>query len=199
MKKVFQNDWFVLIPLLALLTAQTMHTIYVFQAVSHYPQAWFAWCYAIGIEMAILICVARGWLWVSGGYAVATLATNLLYEFAPDSVLSGILLSVLLSVTIAIYSHLFYQNTKRKEAAKESAVTASNGAVTANMIRLMNPYECPACGERKQSAKSLNGHISGHKQKDQWHPDEYPNDWEKQNALNSQELETKINSLPYVG
>jgi len=93
----------------------------------------------------------------------------------------------MLSGTIFSFSHLFYfkkEADNRNGSAGEPQDTAEARQLTAALdagIRFEpQPYLCPGCGEPFTSTKKLNGHISGHKQKDEWFPENY-GDWEAEN------------------
>lgn len=187
MKKFILNEAFGIAALTILLIPQIAHTVFVFKVNSHYGDPWFAWCYAIGVDLAILIFTVRGWIKTAIVYFIGTLAHNLVYQFWPESVWSSILLSVMLSATIFSFSHLFY--FKDKDLEPESPNTEPlHGAEIKRILaaRLAGvhfepqPYLCPECGEPFSSNKKLNGHISGHKQKDDWQPENY-DEWELSN------------------
>ena len=178
MRKFILNEFFGIVALIILLIPQVAHTVYVFKVNSQYDQPWFSWCYAIGVDLAILIFTVKGWIRTAVVYAIGTLAQNLVYQFWPETVWSAILLSVMLSGTLFSFSHLFY--------FRESTDSANSEAFTENALRLTTaiekgihfepqPYVCPTCGDSFSSAKKLNGHISGHKQKGEWDESKYPN------------------------
>ncbi|MBL4575806.1 MAG: hypothetical protein JKY51_06880 [Opitutaceae bacterium] len=199
MRKFIINEAFGILALAILLIPQIAHTVYVFKVNSHYPDPWFAWCYAIGVDLAILIFTVKGWIRTAILYFLGTLAHNLVYQFLPESVWSAILICIMLSGTIFSFSHLFYF----KQKAEESDDTANGSQITAEVKQVSaaldagirfepQPYLCPNCGESFINTKKLNGHISGHKQKDEWHPGNY-GDWEKEN----QERATVVNQIQF--
>ncbi|MDN5201154.1 C2H2-type zinc finger protein [Fulvivirgaceae bacterium BMA10] len=182
MKKTYQ---FVgALALVILLVPQVKHTVYIFQNNSQHEDVWFAWCYAIGIDLAILIFTLKGWTWTAVGYLLATLGTNIVYQFFPVGMEAKILLSVLLSVTIFIFSHLY----KKEQEQVEKSTQKNDILDKVNELGIsiqVNPYKCPSCGKGYQTSKELNGHISGHKASkklNDWTPDQY-GDWEKENEL----------------
>lgn len=187
MRKLILNEAFGIIALSVLLIPQIAHTIYVFKINSQYTDPWFGWCYAIGIDLAILIFTVKGWTRTAYAYFAGTLAHNLVYQFYPQSMWSSILICVMLSATIFSFSHLFYH----KDKAVERTETAELPQVSAQVLRLSamldagiciepQPYLCPKCKQAFATSKKLNGHISGHKQKDEWEVENY-GDWEKDN------------------
>ena len=60
MKRLITREWFGIVALTIILIPQVAHTVYVFQANSQYSDPWFAWCYAIGVDLAILIFTVKG-------------------------------------------------------------------------------------------------------------------------------------------
>ena len=187
MRRFIINEAFGILALSILLIPQIAHTVYIFKANSHYDDPWFAWCYAIGVDLAILIFTVKGWIRTAVAYFFGTLAHNLVYQFYPESAWSAVLLCVMLSGTIFSFSHLFYfkeKADKRKDSADEPLATAKGLQVSAALdagIRFEpQPYLCPECGESFINTKKLNGHVSGHKQKSEWFPDKYGN-WELEN------------------
>ncbi len=187
MRKLVINEAFGIIALTILLIPQIAHTVFIFKANSNYADPWFAWCYSIGIDLAILIFTVKGWIRTAILYFLGTLAHNLVYQFWPESLWSAVLISVMLSGTIFSFSHLFYFKEKaeqRNETANKPQLSAQeaqlSAALDAGVSFEAQPYLCPACGQAHGSAKKLNGHISGHKMKEEWHPEKYGN-WKKDN------------------
>jgi hypothetical protein len=187
MRKFIINEAFGILALAILLIPQIAHTVFIFKANSHYPDPWFAWCYAIGVDLAILIFTVRGWIRTAILYFIGTLAHNLVYQFLPESIWSAILICIMLSGTIFSFSHLFYFKKKANEnedTAKDSLLTTEALQVTTALeagIRFEpQPYLCPNCGEAFSNTKKLNGHISGHKQKNEWDNESY-GAWEQEN------------------
>lgn len=186
MKRIITRESFGIIALVIVLIPEIAHTVYVFKENSHYSDPWFSWCYAIGIDVAILIFTVKGWKRTAVAYFIGTLAHNLVYQFWPESMWSSILICVMLSATIFAFSHLFYsksedrladedKNDHQEKEAQRIAEAKRNGV---KVVAL--PYHCPACSEAFINTKKLNGHISGHKQKSEWHPEKYKN-WEEEN------------------
>ncbi len=187
MRKFILNEAFGILALALLLIPQIAHTVYIFERNSHYAHAWFSWCYAVGVDLAILIFTVKGWIKTAVAYFIGTLAHNLVYQFAPNSTLSALLICLMLSATIFSFSHLFFEHKKadqRKPSVIEPQLTANQkrmlAASKAGIRFEAQPYRCPCCGEAFSSTKKLNGHISGHKQKGEWLPEEYA-DWERGN------------------
>lgn len=201
MRKVILNETFGIIALALLLIPQVAHTVYVFKVNSHYDNPWFSWCYALGIDLAILIFTVKGWIRTAIVYFLGTLAHNLVYQFLPDSLWSASLICLMLSGTILSFSHLFFQHgaVDRSVTATDPQPTALEMQISAALkagIRFeVLPYQCPACGEAFASSKKLNGHISGHKQKEEWSPQTY-NDWEAENEKRSSLLTQVYDVLP---
>lgn len=197
MKKIYQ--FIGALALVILLVPQVKHTVYIFQNNSQHEDVWFAWCYAIGIDLAILIFTLKGWTWTAVGYLLATLGTNIVYQFFPVGIEAKILLSVLLSVTIFIFSHLY-----KKEQEQVAQSSQDNDILEkANELGIsiqMNPYKCPSCGKAFQTAKELNGHISGHKSSrklNEWTPELY-GDWEMKNERRAQFTKDNIKSIEKI-
>lgn len=187
MRKFILNEAFGILALTILLIPQIAHTVYVFQINSQYDNPWFGWCYSIGVDLAILIFTVKGWIRTAIAYFLGTLAHNLVYQFWPESIWSAVLICLMLSGTIFSFSHLFYfkkDADNRNGSAEEPQDTAETKQLTEALdagIRFEpQPYLCPDCGEAFTSTKKLNGHISGHKQKDEWFPENY-GDWETEN------------------
>lgn len=187
MRKFIINEAFGIIALVVLLIPQVAHTVFVFEVNSHYDNPWFGWCYAIGIDLAILIFTVKGWIRTAILYLAGTLAHNLVYQFFPDSMVSAVLICVMLSGTLFSFSHLFYYRggaTDRNGAAPHpphSAPALALGAAMKAGVRFTaQPYHCPQCGEAFTTPKQLNGHISGHKQKSEWEATRY-GAWEEEN------------------
>lgn len=192
MRKLILNEAFGIIALTVLLIPQIAHTIYVFKINSQYTDPWFGWCYAIGIDLAILIFTVKGWTRTAYAYFAGTLAHNLVYQFYPESIWSSILICVMLSATIFSFSHLFYH----KDNAVEHKDTAELPQASAEALRLTvameagicfeaQPFLCPQCNQSFANTKKLNGHISGHKQKGEWYAENY-GDWELENRTRAE-------------
>ena len=199
MRKLIINEAFGIIALTILLIPQIAHTVFIFKANSNYADPWFAWPYALGIDLAILIFTVKGWIRTAILYFFGTLAHNLVYQFWPESVWSAVLISVMLSATIFSFSHLFYFRKKvdeRKESANKPQLSAEAAQLSAILdagIRYeAQPYVCPACGQAFGSSKSLNGHISEHKMKNEWEPEKYGN-WKEDNERRAAALVKQFN------
>ncbi|TPN85825.1 C2H2-type zinc finger protein [Aquimarina algicola] len=177
--------------ILLLLMPQIAHTLYVFEVHSRYDNPWFAWCYAIGVDTAILIFTSKGWLRTAFAYFFATLAHNLVYLYNPDSIWSGLLVCINLSATLYALTHLFI---KKKTIPQMPHATGTlkkaihiQHAIEAGIHFEAHPFECPECGKRFADNKQLNGHISVHKKQNEWKPEHYGN-WEEQNQKRYQKL-----------
>lgn len=187
MKNFVKSEWFGIVSLIVILTPQIAHSVHLFQVNSSHATAdpWYAWCYAIGVDLAILIFTVHGWKHTSLIFLAATLATNILYFWPSGNLFGGILLSLMQSGTIYAYSHLYVEQVEKKEetakkAQEPSALERYEMAKAQGIHIEAQPYKCPQCGYTTATAKKLNGHISGHKQKGDWLEDGYK-DWEKQN------------------
>ncbi len=55
MKQIITKEWFGILALTIILIPQVAHTVYVFSENSQYDNPWFAWFYAAGVDLAILI------------------------------------------------------------------------------------------------------------------------------------------------
>lgn len=187
MKKLVINEAFGIAALLLLLIPQIAHTVFIFKANSHYNDPWFAWFYAAGVDMAILIFTVRGWIRTAIIYFIGTLAHNLVYQFWPESMWSAVLISFMLSGTIFSFSHLFYFKNEA-DRRRENAATPQlspiqkrlEAAIKAGIRFEAQPYKCPSCGQSFESTKKLNGHVSSHKSKGEWDAENY-GQWEEEN------------------
>ena len=197
MKKLITTEGFGIVALSVLLIPQIAHTVYVFQVNSQYTNPWFGWCYATGVELAILIFTVKGWKRTALLYLAGTMAHNLVYQFWPESVLSSVLVGLMLSATIYSFSHLFYA----ERPASDNEAMALSDATRALAVKLSayeergiawvpQPYTCPACRKAFGSSRELNGHISGHKQKGDWQADQY-GPWEEENEARVSYLDTQ--------
>ncbi|MEO9870400.1 MAG: C2H2-type zinc finger protein [Ekhidna sp.] len=185
MKKVIKSEWFGIVSLAIILTPQIAHSVYIFSINSQYDNPWFAWCYAIGVDLAILIFTVSGWKNTALAYLGATLATNLVYFWSKPHLEISILISVLQAGTIYAFSHLYTKQNDEKEKASQAKEKPSHSeryemAQAQGIYIEAHPYKCPQCNYTTATAKKLNGHISGHKQKGEWFEDRYE-DWQKQN------------------
>ena len=118
--RILKTKLVVVICLFLLLVAQVHHTVYVYSMATHEPTTpWYAWCYAIGIEGAILVFVVNGWRWQSMLFSLATILTNFLYgEYGQKEIplAVNVTISVLLGGAIAGFSHLYYTKMKLIES-----------------------------------------------------------------------------------
>ena len=191
MRKIILNEAFGILALTVLLIPQVAHTIYVFKINSQYNDPWFGWCYAVGIDLAILIFTVKGWTRTAYAYFVGTLAHNLVYQFYPQSIWSAILICVMLSATIFSFSHLFYHKEKADNGNEQAQLRQASAealrlsaAIEAGIHFEAQPFLCPECNESFVNSKKLNGHISGHKVKNEWFVENY-GDWEVKNLERS--------------
>jgi len=206
---LISHEGFWLMALSFLLIPQVASSFKVFAYNNaQYESPWFAWCYAIGIDMAILIFTVKGRLVIAFLYLLVMIAHALIGQFLPYQSTYGIfLVHTTLPITIFSFSHLFYYEKKKAKQDKATAIipqvsteVAQVTAMLAQDIRLEpQAYLCPQCGLGATNPKKLNGHISGHKATDKWFPEKY-GDWEKQNeiraaALTQIEFKQKINQL----
>jgi len=182
MKKLITQEWFGIVALTIILIQQEAHTVYVFDQNSQYIDPWFAWCYAIGVDLAILIFTVKGWKKTALIYLLGTFAHNIVYQFYPDSIYGAILIGIMLSGTIFSFSHLFYAGAPSPQADKPSSIDDFIHRLQQQDIAVeVKPFRCPECGKSFANARQLNGHISGHKQTDSWREADY-GDWEMENS-----------------
>lgn len=197
---LISHEGFWLIALSILLIPQVASSFKVFAYNNaQYESPWFAWCYAIGIDMAILIFTVKGRLTIAFLYLLVMIAHALIGQFLPYQSSYGIfLVHTTLPITIFSFSHLFYYEKKKNEITtaqlpQKSTAEVQLTAMLAQDIRIEpQAYLCPQCGLGATTPKKLNGHISGHKIKKEWHPEDYGN-WEKQNEIRAAAL-TQIQS-----
>ncbi len=179
MKEIITKEWFGIVALTIILIPQVAHTVYVFSENSQYDNPWFAWFYAIGVDLAILIFTVKGWKKTAFIYLLGTIAHNVVYQFYPTSLYSSILIAIMLSGTIFSFSHLFYADTPKEEVQEPRIDTLEKLKMHHIDIEL-KPYRCPQCEKSFANSKQLNGHISGHKQTNDWNDNQY-GDWEEEN------------------
>jgi len=194
---IISHEGFWLMALSILLIPQVASSIKVFaHNNAQYENPWFAWCYAIGIDMAILIFTVKGRPVIAFFYLLVMIAHALIGQFLPLQSTYGVLLvHTTLPITIFSFSHLFYYEKKAENKRNESAElpqvsteVAQLTAMIAQDIRIEpQPYLCPQCGLGATTSKKLNGHISGHKQKSEWLPEKY-GDWENKNETRAAAL-----------
>lgn len=111
--KFLKSEGAILAVILFAFGAQMPHAYSVFISVSHGTENGVsaflkisAVLYAIALEIATLVFVARGRVLFSIVFAVVSVAVNLSYYFAPEgSALTMILISLALPLAIALYSH----------------------------------------------------------------------------------------------
>lgn len=201
MKRLITREWFGIVALTIILIPQVAHTVYVFQANSQYSDPWFAWCYAIGVDLAILIFTVKGWKRTALIYLLGTIAHNLVYQFYPESIYGAILVGVMLSGTIFSFSHLFYATESHVQKDQEKSLKALFAYLKVQNIEFeLKPHKCPECDKAFTNAKQLNGHISGHKQTDSWQDEDY-GDWESENHVREhllQQIHTNKNGVETV-
>jgi hypothetical protein len=195
--KLIAHEGFWLMALSILLIPQVASSFKVFAYNNaQYESPWFAWCYAVGIDLAILIFTVKGRLVIAFLYLLVMIAHALIGQFLPYQSSYGIfLVHTTLPITIFSFSHLFYYEKRKSKQAEDTASLPQGSteqahytAMTAQGIRLEpQAYLCPECGLGATTAKKLNGHISGHKMKQEWHPENY-GDWEKENELRAAAL-----------
>lgn len=153
-----------------------------FKQTANHSDPWFAWCYAIGVDLAILIFTVKGWKKTALIYLLGTIAHNLVYQFYPESIYGTILVGVMLSGTIFSFSHLFYATKTDKQKDQGKSMSELFDYLQVQKIDYeLKPHKCPECHKSFATAKQLNGHISGHKQTGTWHEENY-GDWEAENA-----------------
>ena len=188
--RVIGHEAFWITALCTLLIPQVASSIQVFSNNNtQYEHPWFAWCYAIGIDLAVLIFSVRGKMRYALIYLILMIAQALIGQLLPGKSVYGIVLvHTALPITIFTFTHLFYYRKKAQSErdemqskAQSSTEEAQISAMLAQGVRFeAQPYICPECGKAASSSKKLNGHISGHKMKGEWTPEEY-GDWETQN------------------
>lgn len=135
--RLLQSSDAVLAVLILALLAQMPHAQHVFYELSRdlgwfgWVQSWFA---AIALEFAVLVFVVRGKTIESWGFAVFSVAINLVYYYSPEIVWylpkSTWLLSAGLPVAIALYSHEV-AGKHQASAIVESVNTATDDVNTA--------------------------------------------------------------------
>jgi len=197
LQKIFKSGAVRLIGIICLLIPQIAHTAFLYNTYSHYDRPWFAWLFASGLDISILVFVAAGKKKQSIAYALAVITLNIIYLFAPEHATGKVLIAVLLGITLYFFSELFYEEGKRltaNEAQNDSGIPQNtsgqpqiisgmlSGSIDALEVQyLVTPFICPECEKSFLSSRELNGHISGHKQKDDWHPLEHAEYWETEN------------------
>lgn len=188
MKKIIEKEVFGILAMTILLIPQIAHTVYVFEANSHYQHPWFSWCYALGVDLAILIFTVKGWLRTAFIYLFATLAHNLAYQFMPEGVASSILISVVQSTTIFSFCHLFFKKKKPSsevnhtdpEVAEE--LMEIQRALEAGVRFKPQPFVCPECDDCFVYPEDLEDHTTMHKELGEWKPEQY-GAWELDNDM----------------
>lgn len=193
---MIKHEGFWLFSLGILLIPQVASTLKVYNENNHqYEDPWFAWCYAIGLDFAILIFSVMGKTKIAIAYLIVMILHGLMGQYFPGGHEWGkLLINLALPITIFTFTHLFYAKKKEQEESKVqmTAELAQISAILAQGIRMEAlPYECPQCNVAKATAKELNGHVSGHKQAKvkEWFPEEY-GDWQKENELRASKLFT---------
>ncbi|QKX04182.1 C2H2-type zinc finger protein [Aquimarina sp. TRL1] len=186
MKNLIEKEVFGIFAMVILLIPQIAHTLYVFEANSHYDHPWFSWCYALGVDLAILIFTVKGWLRTAFIYLFVTLAHNLVYQFMPEGDVSSILISVVQSTTLFSFCHLFFKNSKEDQTSKKTDAPLSDEAleiqhaIEAGVHFKPHPYICPECNMSFPNSEQLEVHILEHKTQKDWKPERY-GAWELEN------------------
>lgn len=186
MKKIIEKEVFGILAMTILLIPQIAHTVYVFEANSHYEHPWFSWCYALGVDLAILIFTVKGWLRTAFIYLFATLAHNLAYQFMPEGVVSSILISVVQSATLFSFCHLFFKKETpvSEEPIHDPPISEElleiQGAIEVGVRFTPQPFICPECQESFSTLEELEDHIAIHQKKGEWTPEQY-GAWELDN------------------
>lgn len=186
MKKLIVNEGLGIVAMGILLVPQIAHTLYVFEANSHYEHPWFSWCYAIGVDLAILIFTVKGWLRTAFIYLFATLAHNLVYQFMPEGIVSSVLISVVQSTTLFSFCHLFFKkkniddNSNKEDIILSDEAIEIHRAIEAGVHFKPHPYICPECNVSFMSLEELEEHILEHKSQKEWEPEKY-GAWELEN------------------
>lgn len=177
--RILKTKLVVVVCLFLLLVAQVHHTVYVYAMATHEPTTpWYAWCYAIGIEGAILVFVVNGWRWQSMLFSLATILTNFLYgEYGAKEIpiAVNVTISVLLGGAIAGFSHLYYTKMKLIEAIIDEV---ENGN-TEDEEEKEPVATCPKCKKHFYEAGKINGHITAHKRKN-------PEEWDGMTYLGNE-------------
>jgi hypothetical protein len=153
MKKAIEflrSEAFVFLTLLFVITSQIIHTMYLFESVRVFDLSFgvnghtvtaanwvHAFIFAIAIESAILMFLLNRKPLPSKIYALASLATNLLYYKTWAQPLPGVLTSVLISCMLAgsiwFFSDLLTEKVEGHESKEEEelkkfiAESSSNG------------------------------------------------------------------------
>ena len=191
MKTIIEKEVFGIVAMTILLIPQIAHTVYVFEANSHYALPWFSWCYAVGVDLAILIFTVRGWLRTAFIYLFATLAHNLAYQFMPEGMLSSILISVVQSATIYSFCHLFFKKSDPEEKEEEPLKTHMEiqeetlelqHALLSGVRFIAHPFLCPVCDAAFGQEQNLENHIEQHKKMQDWEPEPVEG-WQMENDL----------------
>jgi hypothetical protein len=191
--------------LAAALCAQVPHAAALFHRLAPPATGWWevlAWVhailYAIAIEGAVFYFVLQGKRWHSWGFALAGIATNVLYYWPEGSTqlyfARFALISVVLSVAIALYSHSAtaphsqVQSDAPADAPANAAPLAASEIVapapastlldvlvsdapqrasarTSQRTPASTQQACEYCGERFDDWRKLNGHRSAHKRR----------------------------------
>lgn len=173
------------LPIIALLLVQGSHTYDIYLKTAPGATPFLSFLYAAGIESAIYRFTRRGWIKTSIGYAALTLLANLLFFFDLNSDATRVLIAILLTVTLASYTHLLVE--KIKSGIKDNNTlnnTSVNASVKATISEeketlaehekkelkkalntLIKPlvYECSECGEKFDTPQALGGHKTTHR------------------------------------
>jgi DNA-binding CsgD family transcriptional regulator len=139
-----RTDGAILIVLFLALGAQLPHTAVVFHRMATAYVPWYvggfnagtgidwihAFVAAISIEMAVLLFVVRGRIWLSWLFAVSSVAMNMIYywrgswtDVANDPQFWGsVLWSAIIPIAIAFYSHELAEQHNAGKEGKESSL-----------------------------------------------------------------------------
>lgn len=156
MKKIIQlikSETLLFVAILSVLAVQVEITMSVYQRVNSETQALFAFCYAFAIELAVLIFVINGQRKTSIAYAIGALLTDCYYLLNWPQWVGTVLVALLLPGTILGFTHLFTQKIRKVERKEQER----------EQYEATHPYECGECGERFETSRQLNGHLSAHK------------------------------------
>lgn len=157
------------------LVPQIAHSLYLFEINSPYQNPWSGRLYAVGVDLAIFVFTIKGWLKIALIYMFVTLVHNLMYAFAPQRLWSNVLISIVQSLTLFGFTHLFLKREVTTKVQTEVCDTALkiDKAIKAGIHFLLMPFECPEYAECFNTTKQLHEHISPHKARHQWMPKIY--------------------------
>ena len=149
----------VMVLLIVTLSAQMPHSATVFHRVATGSEnpviGWaHAYLYAAGVELLIAMCVVRGkimWSWI---FVAASIAMNAIYYgLTPATINPGaIVVSVLLPVGIAFYSHEAAARSGATQPAPVHKPVASAATVQADADAEPQPRKVAKPASKKQTA-----------------------------------------------